>query len=434
MPVSNRRDVYFVAGTRSPFLKARGRPGPFKAAEIGVQSAKTLIQKFPADPGVIDQVIVGNAGAGPTEANIARIIAVRLGLGDHVPAWTVHRNCASGLQSIDCAIRAIGTGESDIVLAGGVETMSHAPLLWRLPLVHWFADFSRAKSVVTKIKTLSKLKLKNLAPEFAILGGLNDQTCGMSMGQTAEKIAKRFGITRQEMDAYAVESHLRLHAAQEENRLDEVAPLFGPAGKGYDKDDGVRPDSSVEKLAKLRPVFDKKFGNVTAGNSAQITDGAAWMMLASAEAVEKYNLPVIGKAIACQWSALDPTEMGLGPAHAIPALLEQQGLNVDDIDYWELNEAFAGQVLACLRALEDDDYCQQELGLEKAFGSIPQETLNVDGGGVSIGHPVGATGTRITLHLLDVLKRNNKKRGVATLCIGGGQGGAILIEQTEAVS
>lgn len=434
MVKSNQREVYFVDGTRSPFLKARGRPGPLKAVELGVLSAKPLIQRLPVDPGIIDQVIVGNTGAGPTEANIARIIALKLGLGEHVPAWTVHRNCASGLQSLDCAIRAIRHGESELVLAGGVEVMSHAPLLWQLPLVHWLADWSKSKSLLAKIKTLSKLKLKNLAPEIALLGGLSDQTIGMSMGQTAEKIAKRFGIDRKAMDEYAVASHLRLVAAQEEERLSEIAPVFGPNGTSYSTDDGVRPNSSVEKLAKLRPVFDKKFGNVTAGNSAQITDGAAWMILASAEAVKKHNLPVIGKAIATQWSALDPSEMGLGPAHAIPALLQDQQLGLDDIDYWELNEAFAGQVLACLRALEDDSYCQTELGLDKAFGSIPLETLNVDGGGISLGHPVGATGTRITLHLLDVLKRNNKKRGVATLCIGGGQGGAILVEQTEKVS
>lgn len=430
----NQREVYFVDGTRSPFLKARGRPGPLKAAELGVLSAKPLIQRLPVDPDLIDQVIVGNTAAGPTEQNIARVISVRLGLGEHIPAWTVHRNCASGLQSLDCAARAIANGESDLILAGGVEVMSHAPLLWQLPLVHWLADWGQSKSPLAKLKTLSKLKLKHLAPEIALLGGLSDQTCGMSMGQTAEKVAKRFSIDRQAMDEYSVTSHLRLHAAQEENRFDEIAPIFGPDGESYAADDGVRPNSSVEKLAKLRPVFDPKFGNVTAGNSAQITDGAAWMILASADAVKKHNLPVIGKAVATQWSGLDPTEMGLGPAHAIPELLNDQGLGIDDIDYWELNEAFAGQVLACLRALEDDSYCQEKLGLDKAFGSIPLETLNVDGGGISLGHPVGATGTRITLHLLDVLKRNNKKRGVATLCIGGGQGGAMLIEQTESVA
>ncbi len=433
MTGTKAKEVYFVDGNRSPYLKARGRPGPFKAADIGVQTAKTLLRRLPVAAEEFDQVIIGNTGAGPTEANIARVISLRLKMGEHIPAWTVHRNCASGLQAIDCAMRAISTGESDLILAGGVEVMSHMPLIWKEPMVHWLADWGRAKSPLAKLKVLSKLKLKNMAPEFAILGGLSDQTVGMSMGQTTEKIARRFNITREEMDIYAVESHLRLTNAQENNWLDEITPIVDKNGKAYDKDDGVRPDSSVEKLAKLRPVFDKKFGKVTAGNSAQITDGAAFVVMASAEAVKKHKLPVIGKAIATQWSGLDPSEMGLGPAHAIPALLNDQGLKLDDIDYWELNEAFAGQVLGCLRALESEEYCKEFLGLKSAFGSIPHETLNVDGGGVSLGHPVGSSGTRIALHLLDVLKRNNKKRGVATLCIGGGQGGAILLEQTGKV-
>ena len=430
MPATKVNEVYFIDGNRSPYLKARGRPGPFKAADIGVQTAKTLLRRLPVDAEEFDQVIVGNTGAGPTEANIARVISLRLKMGEHIPAWTVHRNCASGLQAIDCAMRAISIGESDLVLAGGVEVMSHMPLIWQEPFVHWFADWGRAKSPLAKLKVLRKLKLKDMAPEFAILGGLSDQTVGMSMGQTTEKIAQRFNISREEMDAYSVESHLRLANAQENNLLEEITPIVDKKGKAYDKDDGVRPDSSVEKLAKLRPVFDKKFGKVTAGNSAQVTDGAAFVVMASAEAVKKHKLPVIGKAIATQWSGLDPSEMGLGPAYAIPALLNNQGLKLEDIDYWELNEAFAGQVLGCLKALESADYCKEFIGLKGAFGTIPHETLNVDGGGVSIGHPVGSSGTRIALHLLDVLKRNNKKRGVATLCIGGGQGGAILLEQT----
>lgn len=434
MPTQSSRAVYFVDGNRSPYLKARGRPGPFKAADIGVISAKTLLQRLPVDKSEFDQVIVGNTGAGPTEANIARVISLRLGMGHHVPAWTVHRNCASGLQSIDCAMRAISSGESDLILAGGVEVMSHMPLLWKEPLVHWLADWGKAKSPIAKLKVLTKLKLKDMAPEFAILGGLSDQTVGMSMGQTTEKIAKRFDISREEMDQYAVDSHLRLTNAQENNLLTEITPIVDNHGKSYTIDDGVRPQSSMEKLAKLRPVFDKKYGKVTAGNSAQITDGAAWIVMASADAVKKHNLPVIGKAIATQWSGLDPTEMGLGPAHAVPALLNKQSLSIKDIDYWELNEAFAGQVLGCVRALESDDYCKEHLGLKKAFGSIPHELLNVDGGGVSLGHPVGSSGTRITLHLLDVLRRENKKRGVATLCIGGGQGGAILVERVEKVT
>lgn len=429
--VNSGKPVYFVDGLRTPFLKARGKPGPFNAADLGVMSAKPLLLRQPFNPEDLDQVIAGCVNSGVDEANIARIIALRLGCGDKVTAWTVQRNCASGLQSIDSAMQAIASGQSDLILAGGVEAMSKAPLIWQDSMVTWLAGFNRAKTIPAKLQSILSLKFKNMAPIISLLRGLQDPVVGMSMGQTAEKIARRFNITRQEMDAYAVESHKRLHAAQEEKRLTEVHALFDSKGNHYTHDDGVRADSSVEKLAKLRPVFDKKYGNVTAGNSAQITDGASWLVLASEDAVKEHKLPVIGRAVDLAWAGLDPTEMGLGPAHAIPPLLINNNLSMSDIDLWEINEAFAAQVLACVSALNSEEYCQEYLGLNEAAGLIPQERLNIDGGGVSLGHPVGVSGTRITLHLLDVLRRNKKKRGVASLCIGGGQGGAILVENME---
>ena len=425
------RPVYFVDGSRSPFLKARGKPGPFKAADLGVSAAKPLLSRQAFSPDQFDQVIAGCVNPGADEANIARVMSLRLGCGDKTTAWTVQRNCASGLQSIDCAIQAITSGQSDLVLAGGVESMSHAPLLWKEEMVAWLADWNRARSIGQKLKVLTTLRLKNMAPVIALLRGLRDPVVGLSMGQTAEKIAHRFGISRQQMDEYAVASHLRLAAAQEAGYLDEIEPVFDKNGEAYEHDDGIRPDSSVEKLAKLKPAFDRKFGNVTAGNSAQITDGAAWVILASEDAVKKYKLPVMGKAIDVQWAGVDPSEMGLGPVHAVVPLLQRNKLAVDDIDYWELNEAFAGQVLACVAAWQDKDYCKEHFNLKSAFGVVPHERLNVDGGGVSLGHPVGASGTRITLHLLQTLKRTKSKYGVATLCIGGGQGGAILLENLE---
>jgi acetyl-CoA C-acetyltransferase len=193
----------------------------------------------------------------------------------------------------------------------------------------------------------------------------------------------------------------------------------------------VRADSTLETLGKLKPVFDKPFGTVTAGNSAQVTDGAAWLILASEIAVSRYQLPVLGQIIDCQWAGLDPAQMGLGPVHAMTPLLRRHGLGSTDIDYWEINEAFAAQVLACLAAWQDTGFCREELGCENPFESIDEERLNVDGGAVSIGHPVGASGARIVLHLLQVLKHHNARRGIASLCIGGGQGGAMLIERTE---
>lgn len=234
------------------------------------------------------------------------------------------------------------------------------------------------------------------------------------------------------MDAFAVESHRRLAAAQSEGRLAEIEPLFDSRGGWYDRDDGVRPDSSVERLAALKPVFDRKYGNVTAGNSAQVTDGAVWLVLASGEAVEKMGLPVMGRLVDVRWAALDPAEMGLGPAHAVPPLLKRHRLKPEQVDCWEINEAFAAQVLSVLAAWKDRRYCREVLGLASAFGEIDHSRLNVDGGAIALGHPIGASGARIVLHALHVLRRQRGRYGVATLCIGGGQGGAALLEAVEA--
>ena len=426
------RPVYIIDGCRTPFLKARGRPGPFKHADLAINCSRALLEKMPFEPDAFDEVIFGAAMPGSDEANIARVIALRLGCGDQVPAFSVHRNCASGMQSLDCAAMSIADGRSDLILAGGVEAMSRAPLLFSDGMVNWLADFWGAKSFVQKVRVLSKIRPAYLAPVIALINGLKDPVVGLNMGQTAEKIAWRFGIDRNMMDAYSVQSHQRLSAAHKAGELSEIVPMFDHKGKLYDHDEGVREDSSVERLAKLKPAFDKPFGTVTPGNSSQITDGAASLVLASADAVEKYNLPVLARIITTQWAGLAPDEMGLGPAHAIAPLLRSRRLKLDDIDYWEINEAFAAQVLAVIAALKDKDYCKQKIGLASAIGEIPMERLNIHGGGISLGHPVGASGARIVLHLAKILQAKNAKRGIASLCIGGGQGGAMLLQREDA--
>jgi acetyl-CoA C-acetyltransferase len=259
--------------------------------------------------------------------------------------------------------------------------------------------------------------------------GLTDPMVGLLMGQTAENLAFRFGITRREMDEFSAKSHQRVLAAQKDGHFTgEIAPLFDGEGTLYEKDDGVREDSTPANLAKLKPFFDRKYGNVTAGNSSQITDGAAWLVLASDTAVAKYQLPVLGTILDSEWAGLDPAQMGLGPVHAATPLLKRHGLKLDDIDAWEINEAFAAQVIACLRAWADDAYCRAELGQDGALGKVDEAKLNVDGGAIALGHPVGASGARIVLHLLNVLKRTKAKRGIAAICIGGGLGGAMLVE------
>ena len=314
------------------------------------------------------------------------------------------------------------------MLAGGVEAMSRAPVLLNDAMVGWLAGWQKARGLGEKLKALAKLRPQHLVPIIGLMRGLSDPVVGLSMGQTAENLAHRFNISREAMDAFSLRSHQRLAAAQDEGRLEEVTTLYGANGQVYSADDGLRRQSDMAGLAKLRPVFDRGFGKVTAGNSAQITDGATWLILAGRPAVEKYQLPVLGRITDSQWAGVDPAQMGLGPVHASTPILQRHKLSLDDIDYWEINEAFATQVLACLAAWQDADYCKNELGLDRPLGALDQERLNVDGGGVSLGHPVGSSGARIVLHLLHVLRRNNAKRGIATLCIGGGQGGAMMVE------
>ncbi len=423
--------AYVVDGARTPFLKARGRPGPFSASDLAVSAGRSLLARQPIAPDQLDEVILGCAMASPDEPNIGRIVALRLGCGNKVPGFTVMRNCASAMQALDSAVRNIWLGRADMVLAGGTEAMSRAPVLFNEDMVNWLADLARAKAPLDKALHMTRLRPKHLAPEIALIKGLTDPIVGMNMGQTCEVIAQRFGISREEMDRFAARSHHRLAAAFDEGRMDEeVVTLYDPSGRTYEEDDGLRRDSSEEKLATLKPFFDRRVGQVTAGNSSQITDGAALLLLASEAAVKKHKLEVLGTIEDTEWAALDPAEMGLGPAHASAPLLQRHGLGIDDVDYWEVNEAFAGQVLAVIEALADPDYSRKELGLDDALGRIDESKLNIDGGAVATGHPVGASGARIVLHALKVLERQGGGTAVASLCIGGGQGGAMLLKGT----
>jgi acetyl-CoA C-acetyltransferase len=421
--------VYVVDGARTPFLKARTGLGPFTASDLAVSAGRGLLLRQPFAPTAFDEVIVGSAMPSSEEANIARVIALRLGCGDKVPAWTVMRNCASGLQALDSAAVNILAGRADLVLAGGTDAMSHAPLLYGPAMANWFAAFAMAKTPGRKLALAAKFRPSFLAPVIAILNGLTDPIVKLSMGSTAEIVAKRFGITRAMMDQFAVESHRRLAFAQDNGHLGEVEPMYGRDGAVYAADDGVRRDSSVEKLATLKPVFDRTYGNVTAANSSQVTDGAAMLILASEAAVREHGLTPLGRIVDTHWGALDPSEMGLGPVHAITPLLMRHRLTWDDIDAAEINEAFAAQVLGCLAAWESDAYCREHFGLDRAFGRLDRAKLNVDGGAIALGHPIGASGARVVLHVLKVLERSGGKRGVASLCIGGGQGGAMLLER-----
>ena len=427
----NHEPVYIVDGARTPFLKARNRPGPFAASDLAVAAGRALLLRQPFAPADLDEVILGCAAPAPDEVNIGRVAALRMGCGQKVPAWTVMRNCASGMQAIDSAIAQIRAGRSNLVLAGGVDALSRAPLLFSDAMVVWLANWYAAKTVGQRAALVTKFRPQYLAPVIGLMKGLTDPIVGLLMGQTAENLAYRFGITREEMDAYAAESHRRVLAAQRDGRFArELVPLYDRAGRLHAADDGVREDSTPANLAKLRPFFDRKYGNVTAGHSSQVTDGGAWLVVASERAVEKHGLVPRGRIVDAEWAGLDPAQMGLGPVHAATPILERQGLKPDDLDAWEINEAFAAQVLACLRAWESDEYCRTELGLPGAMGPIDPAKLNADGGAIALGHPVGASGARIVLHVLERLEQSGGKRGMAAICIGGGLGGAMMVERT----
>jgi len=427
------KTIYVIDGARTPFLKAKNRPGPFSAGDLATQAGRTLLMRQPFEAPALDEVILGCAAPSVDEVNIGRVVALRLGCGQKVPGWTVMRNCASGMQALDSAIANILTGRSNLVLAGGVDALSRAPLLYSERMVLWFAGMMGAKTPLQRAAQFARLPLGALlSPVIGIMKGLTDPMVGLLMGQTAENLAYRFGITREEMDAFSVRSHQRVVRAQEGGWLapggGEIEAVYDAAGEVFSLDDGVRKDASIENLAKLKPFFDRKFGNITPGNSSQITDGAAWLLLASEEAVTQHGLTPMARIVDSQWAGLDPAQMGLGPVHAATPILKRHGLGLNDLDAWEINEAFAAQVLGCLAAWKDDTYCREQLGLDGALGTLDDARLNVDGGAIALGHPVGASGARIVLHLIRTLKRGDAKRGIAAICIGGGLGGAMLVE------
>ena len=424
------RPVYIVDGRRTPILKARGQPGPFSAADLAVVAAREVLLQYPQTRSHIDELVWGCVMPSVNEANIARIIGLRLGLGEPIPAHTVQRNCASGLQALDTAAQRIQQGEAELVLVGGTEAMSRAPLIFDESHVRWLARLYKARTLLSRIQTLFGFRLKQLKPMIALKSGLTDPVVGLDMGQTAEELAYQFQISRQEMDHFALESHELAVRAQDAGIFDnEIVPLYGMDGTVYFADDGVRRDTSLERLGRLRPVFDRPQGSVTAGNSAQISDGAAALLLASEQMVERLKLPVLGRWHHASWAALDPSVMGLGPVHAMRTLFDRTEVPISEIDTFEINEAFAAQVLACLKVWQDEDYAENTLGCNGVLAPIDPERLNPHGGAVAIGHPVGMTGARLVLHALKQLQRMNGRYAVAALCIGGGQGGAVLLER-----
>ena len=390
--------VFVCEGARTPFGDFGQSLKDISAIDLGVVAAKAAIRKSGVKPECVDHVVMGNATQTSADALYgARHVGLKAGLPITTPALTVNRICGSGLQAIITGSQFIQLGEANIVLAGGMENMSQTPHVIRG--ARWGLGLGQAPM------------------EDALWTALTDPFCGLNMALTAEKLAEQFGITRQDADEFALRSFTAAKTAQQKCFLSaEIEPIEVPAKKGemrkVDADEHIR-DTSLEQLAKLRPVF-KKDGVVTAGNASGINDGAAAVILASDKAVERNGLKVIGRLVSYGIAGVQPEIMGIGPVDAIKLALAKAKLTLDDMDLVEINEAFSAQYIAC----------------EKALG-LPREKANVNGGAIAIGHPLGASGARITLALLYELKRRNAKYGVASLCIGGGQGIAAIFERVN---
>lgn len=427
-------DIVLAAGLRSPWARAGARFRQEDAGHLGALVARELLSRTGIDPAELDEVIVGCVGQPHDQANIARVIALRAGVPRGVPARTVARNCASGIEAVTTAAQAIQAGSGDLYLTMGVEVMSQYPLIVGRKMTAMFAKLAGARSVGQRLAALASFRPSFLKPRIALLEGLTDPSCGLLMGQTAEHLARDFGITREECDAYAAQSHNRAARARDRGRFEgeilPVMPLGARTGESsLIHDDSIRDGQSPAKLSKLRPYFEKPDGVVTVGNACGITDGAGALVVTTRERAADLGLEPLARIRSWAWAGCDPERMGLGPVYATSRVLDDAGVTLADVGAVELNEAFAAQVLACQRAFGSADFGAARLGRTGAVGELDLSRTNVNGGAIALGHPVGATGARLLLTAAHELEAGDHELTLATLCIGGGQGGAVLLER-----
>ncbi len=438
------RDVVIVEGFRTPFVKSGDKFAPVHPADLGKVALKAVLAKLNFNANEIDEVIIGNTGNPPDAVNISRVVALGAGVPQKTSAYTVHRNCASALESISQGFEKIRGGTMEVIVAGGTENMSQMPILMPQKFQKVFMDITRAKGPsqalplvwklfktdLKQIKAMVTGDVRNeLMPTAAVMQGLTDPFVGINMGQTAEILAKEWGLSRQTQDEFALRSHKLASGAKEKLR-EEISPVaLTPDYKETIVDDiGPRDGQTYEALAKLKPFFDKETGTITAGNSCPITDGAAMVMMMSREKAESLGYKPLARILSYGFAGLEPERMGLGPVYSTPVALKRAGLELKDMNLVELNEAFSAQVLSCVKAFNSDEFAKNKLGLSQKVGEINMDNLNVNGGAIALGHPVGATGTRIVITLMKEMRRRKNQFGLATLCIGGGQGGSIIIE------
>lgn len=428
------REAVVVGGCRTPFGRAGGVLEPLAAHDLGRLAMVEALARCAVDPGEVDHVVMGCAGMPSDAANPARVAALLGGLPQRVPAYTVQRNCASGMEAVAQAELLIRSGRADVVLCGGMESMSRYPAEFPRSFRLKVASLLRAKTPWARLGVLAGFRPADLRPEWGLQKGLSDPSCGLNMGETAEVLARELGISREEQDAFALRSHERAVAASD-RLAEEIVPVpVADTGRVLGRDDAVRPEQSLEQLARLRPAFDRRHGSVTAGNACGITDGACALVVAERGWAERHAARRRGApqplARVAAWSVagVDPRRMGLGPARALPMALAEASWSLADVDLLEINEAFAAQVLAVLRVLEEGDLLQRHAGLPEALGAVDPSRLNVNGGAIALGHPVGVSGARLVLTLALEMRRRGVARGAATLCVGGGQGMAVLLE------
>ncbi len=425
------KKIAIVNGIRTPFIKAWTLFEDMPAQKLGALCVTELLQKTGIDPNLVDEVIIGCVGQPIDAANVARVISLYAGIPKSKRAYTVNRNCASGFEAVTSAVEKISVGMDEIVIAGGAESMSNAPLVFSKEASKIFMKLGRTRNLMEKLSVMSWFRLKHFSPEAALSKALTDPTCGLNMGQTAEVVAKKFAISRERQDKFSLESHLRVIASRAKLK-EEMMTVFIPPSfdKTATEDNGAREGQTIEALTKLKPIFDRYSGTVTAGNSSQLTDGACSLLLMEESKAKTMGYEVLGTIAAYDYVGLEPSEMGLGPAFVIEKILRKTGLKLSDIQLFEINEAFAAQVLASMDALACKKFAAKYFPGGQPVGEIDPALLNVNGGGIALGHPVGVTGARLILTCLKEMRRRNLQRGLVSLCIGGGQGGGVLLERS----
>jgi acetyl-CoA acyltransferase len=422
--------IAIIDGIRTPFSKMGAAFNHLSAQDLGRIAAREVIERTGLDVKLIDEVIFGCVAQPADAANVSRVIALLAGVPKTTPAFTVHRNCASGIEAVVNAAIKIKAGEGSCYLTGGTESMSNIPFLFSKEYQEILSEISRAKTLPVKLQGFAKIRPHHfLVPRIGLQMGLTDPVCGLNMGQTAEVLVKEFGITRREQDEFALASHQKAIASRAVLREEIVPVIPGPKYKEALMDDnGPRETQTFEMLAKLKPFFEKGTGTVTAGNSSQITDGACALLVASESRAREMGLKPLGFIRSFAFAGVEPDRMGIGPAHAIPRALKKAGMKLSDMQAIEINEAFAAQVIACERAMASEKFAK-DFGYEGYTGAIDPEKLNVHGGAIALGHPVGTTGARLILTMLKHLNRNNLNVGIVSLCVGGGQGAAVVLEK-----